>query len=147
MSNIENIENLYKSILLSLNDFDIKEESECNLNTFNSVISLLFNLINKHNHLIHIKVDDKLLCDYLFPVVKIFCQQSYSDWIAIGIQSLGTDIKDTFTIDLYILKVWIKKQNDFKDYYYTNDAYEMHGIIEIQLRRLLLQSPNFNIFK
>ena len=42
---MSNIENLYKSILLSLNDFDINEDSECNLNTFNSIILLLFNLI------------------------------------------------------------------------------------------------------
>jgi hypothetical protein len=86
------------------------------LNTFNSVISLLFNLINKHNHLIHIKVNDKLLSDYILPVVKIFCQQNYSDWIAIGNNSLGIDI---------------------------NDAYEMTSIIEIQLRKHLLQSLNF----
>jgi hypothetical protein len=140
---MSNIENLYKSILLSLNDFDIKEDSECNLNTFNSIILLLFNLINKHHHLIHIKVNDKLLSDYILPVVKIFCQQDYSDWIAIGNHSLGIDINEMFTIDLYILKVWIKKQNNYRDYYYTNDAYEMHGIIELQLRSILLQSLNF----
>ena len=73
----------------------------------------------------------------------MFCQQDYSDWIAIGNHSLGIDINEMFTIDLYILKVWIKKQNNYRDYYYTNDAYEMHGIIELQLRSILLQSLNF----
>ena len=126
-----NIENLYKSLLLTF-DSDIEflvEEKECNLTAFNSVIFLLYNLIDKYDYLLHIKVNEKTLFDYLFQAAKIYCKDYYLDWK-----------QDSSSIDFYILKVWINIDEDELDYYSSNDAFELHGITGIQLRKLLAQT-------
>jgi hypothetical protein len=136
------MEQLYISTITNfknLTEYDLRnedDESGCP-SGLTAAISMLYLLVKYNQELLKIQVNGKVLHDHLFEFSRDFLIQHYRDYC-------WDENKDEneYTMDLFIHD-WMQKEEDYDEYYYSNGAYNLDGVTEIQLQRLLLLSkPN-----
>ena len=137
------MEELYKSLIINLNTlrlYDLSDkDEECGSPTgLSTVISALYLLVKYNPELQHIKVNDRVLYYHLFDLAKIELKDLYNDncWDE-------NNNKFDCSIDDFILSDWMLRIETYDEYYYSNGAYNLYGVMLVQLQRLiLLLKPN-----
>lgn len=140
MSNMENcsvpithvkIVELYKNLILNLDeinnyDFNYKDNEPGNPNASTSTIALIYALVKKNKNLINVNSDKLFEC-------LINCAKNN----LILYDEDCVDNNGSISINEHKLNDWddIKKSN--MNYYYSNDAYDLGGVSNNQIKELL----------
>ena len=137
------MEELYKSLIINLNTlrlYDLSDQDkECGSPPgLSTVISALYLLVKYNPELLQIKVNDRVLYYHLFNLAKIELEHLYHDYC-------WDNYKDEseYSINDFISSGWMSRIEDYDEYYYSNDAYNLNGVMMVQFQRLvLLSKPN-----
>ncbi len=137
------MESIFVSLLTNLELAEIQDS----LNTsskllgapsyYESFISMLYNIVIKNKSFAKKSVLGKTFHEYLMDIARITVKDYYSDFLWGRNHELPQ-----MSLDDYILAEWITNTDSSSDYYYSNGAYELHGICQIMLRELLILSLN-----
>jgi hypothetical protein len=98
-------------------------------------INMLYLLVTNDTTLVHYKVNDKLLYDYLDDIAKIVLVNLYHDYL------FDQDEDNERNWHIFI-KLWIDDTIHYDDFYYSNDAYNLDGVNLVQLQHLFKISKN-----
>lgn len=140
-------ENLYISLLENINyllkkneEFDTKEvlsnKEEGVPNEIELTILLLYKLVINNNYLINKKIENKTLYDYLLILAKFYANDDYNDYC--------NDFTNyTESIIDYIINIWMNNIT-VNDFYQGNNCYEILGIVQIKLKKMIMICSNLN---
>ncbi len=127
---------LYQALINNLNVLcKYKSVHYATPNGLTTTISMLYLLVKNNPELLLLEVNGKKLYDYLFELSKTVYSDAYADF-CYDENKNATE----YTIDMFIVNDLMHKKMDYRDYYCSNDAYDLYGITMIQLKDLLVLS-------
>jgi|SaaInlStandDraft_5_1057022.scaffolds.fasta_scaffold00985_17 hypothetical protein len=98
-------------------------------NALDTSTLLLYKLLIDNKELFDLEIDNKLLIDYLFDLSKYYSKDYYNDYCC--------DNNHIGTINDFILNIWMNTTTEM-DFYEGNGCYDIYGIIQIKLKKILL---------
>lgn len=141
MQSFEQIQSFYKSLvdnfsILSIDQkpkYDIEELIIAGTPTSSELyIGILHRLVNKYPQLINTVEKKKELYDVLYPFALNHVKDYYNDYLF--------DHKESkFDITEFFNSIWMYQKTESYEYYVGNDCYILHGVKDMQLRKLLNQ--------